>query len=283
MTDELKGGLFQKGLSAVGRLIPGTRLKTAVYLNLIYAPRKFLRNYSSGFYRIDHIYEVLREFSNRFEGRFSVLEFGVADGYAFTKKLYAARYLGVSDRFTFHGFDTFEGLPPIDEGVDRSLLSGDAWEAGTYRGRFEELQSYCAANYDNFKLHRGLFDDTLRQDFLESLISDKPALIWIDCDLYSSTKSIFDRLIPFIPTGCVIYFDDIYYNYSSRFTGEMRAVHEINAGLFGEGIELVPDRNLSWDSNRVYRMINTNARTQHVLKQRRTDGIRFRADDSPFP
>lgn len=278
-----RGGGFQRVLSAIGRIIPGTKLKTFVYLNLIYAPRKFLRNITSGFYRIDHIYDVLREFDRNFEGNFSILEFGTADGYAFTKKLYAAKYLKMANRVVFHGFDTFEGLPEVDDAVDRSLVSGDNWKAGTYKGRYENLKDYCTSKYDNFALHRGLFEDTLTPDFLESLTEHKPILIWIDCDYYSSTKSIFRKLIPYIPTGCVIYFDDIYYNYSSRFTGEMRAVHEINTGQFGEGIELVLDRALSWDSNRLYRFINLNAKTEHALKARRTDGIRFRADDSPFP
>lgn len=278
-----RGGGFQKILSAIGRAIPGARLKTFVYLNLIYAPRKFLRNISNGFYRIDHIYDVLREFDHNFEGKFSVLEFGTADGYAFTKKLYAAKYLKISDRVVCHGFDTFEGLPQVDDVADRSLVSGDDWEAGTYKGRYENLNEYCASKYDNYELHRGLFEDTLTPEFLETLLYHKPALIWIDCDYYTSTKSIFDKLLPYIPTGCVIYFDDIYYNYNSRFTGEMRIVHEVNTGQFGEGLELTPDRALSWDSNRLYRLINLNAKTEHMLKARRTDGIRFRADDSPFP
>ena len=63
----------------------------------------------------------------------------------------------------------------------------------------------------------------------------------------------------------------------------MKAVHEINSGLFGDGIELVPDRALSWDSNRLYRFVNTHAKTRHELKTRRQDGLRFRGDDSPFP
>ncbi len=63
----------------------------------------------------------------------------------------------------------------------------------------------------------------------------------------------------------------------------MRAVHEINRGDFGDGIELVPDRHLSWESNRVYRFVNLNARVQHQLKAVREDGLRLRGDDSPFP
>lgn len=278
-----RGGGFQKVLKLMGRAIPGTKAKTWVYLNTVAAPRKMLRGMATGFYRIDHIYDVLREFNAHFEGKFSVLEFGVADGYAFTKKLYATQYLKMADRVMVHGFDTFEGLPEIDSDTDQALLAGDNWKQGTYHGRLENLRAHCTARYDNFQLHKGLFSDTLSDAVLSELLIWKPALIWIDCDLYSSTRSVFERLIPYIPTGAVIYFDDIYYNYSSRFTGEMKAVHEINSGAFGEGIELVPDRALSWDSNRLYRFINLKAKTQFELKEKRRDGLRFRGDDSPFP
>jgi O-methyltransferase len=279
---EKRGG-FQKALYSIGKIIPGVSTKTWVYLTLIYAPRRLLRNVSSGYYRIDHIYEVLREFRDTYEGKFSVLEFGVADGYAFTKKLYGAKYLKMDERVVFHGFDTFEGLPKIDSTSDAALVQGDDWEAGTYRGRYEALERYCSEKYSNFVLHRGLFEDTLTDAFLETLLEYKPALIWIDCDLYSSTASVFKRLIPYIPTGTVVYFDDIYFNFSSRFTGEMRAVHEINRGDFGDGIELVLDRQLSWESNRVYRFINLNSKSQHQLKNVRKDDLRLRGDDSPFP
>jgi Macrocin-O-methyltransferase (TylF) len=278
-----KRGAFQKALYVIGKLIPGTNLKTWVYLNLIYAPRRFLRQTSLGFYRIDHIYEVLREFRDTYEGDFSVLEFGVADGYSFTKKLHAAKYLKMDDRVIIHGFDSFEGLPQTDSEGDAALIEGGGWEAGFYRGSYDTLEKYCKEKYSNFMLHRGVFEDTLTDTFLQTLLERKPALIWIDCDLYSSTVSIFKRLIPYLPTGTVVYFDDIYFNFSSRFTGEMRAVYEINKGDFGEGIELVLDRQLSWESNRVYRFINLNARSQHQLKNRQQNELRLHGDDSPFP
>lgn len=279
-----KGGAFQKVLSIIGRCLPGERFKTGVYLSCIAGPRRVLRKTVNGFYRIDHVYEVLREFKNGYDGQFSILEFGVADGYAFTKKLYAVKHLRIQDRIMVHGFDTFEGLPALDKSVDMALVGGDDWVPGTYVGRYNELQAYCERKYDNFCLHKGMFDDTLTESFLESLLEYKPILIWIDCDYYSSTRSVFLRLIPYIPTGCVVYFDDIYFNFSSKFTGEMRAVAEINNGAFGEGLELVLDRHLTWDSNRVYRFINLNSKKQHVFKNPgNPDRIRFRGDDSPFP
>jgi hypothetical protein len=101
-----QAGAFGRILKIVGGLLPGERLKTATYLNCIAAPRMFLRKSIGGFYRMDHIYQVCREFDRFYEGKFSILEFGVAEGYSFTKKLYAMRYLGMEDRVMVHGFDT---------------------------------------------------------------------------------------------------------------------------------------------------------------------------------
>ena len=91
-----------------------------------------------------------------------------------------------------------------------------------------------------------MFDVTLTPEFLESLRVDKPILVWIDCDYYTSARVVFERLIPYLPSGCVIYFDEYEFNFGSRFTGESRLVHEIKAAVrFGDGIELVLDRELS--------------------------------------
>ena len=275
---------FFKALRLVGKLIPGQRLKTAVYLNLFYAPRKLLRSALTGFYRMDHVYEALREFPRSYEGKFSILEFGVAGGYALVKKLHAVQYLGLEDRVVVHGFDTFQGLPAEDGAEDQALVMGDEWVEGYYRGDYEKLQAHCAARYRSFALHKGLFEETVTQEFLDTLLEHRPILVWIDCDYYSSTKTVLERLIPYLPTGCLLYFDDIYYNFSSRFTGEMRAVHELNHGHFGEGLELVLDTQLSWDSNRIYRFINLNGKSQYQLRRPpQKDPVRHFRDGSPFP
>ena len=182
-----------------------------------------------------------------------------------------------------HGFDTFEGLPEERGAAERALIAGgDYYLPGHYRGRYEELLSYCEGKYSNFKLHKGIFKHSITDEFLVSMLEYKPILIWVDCDYYAST--VFEKMIPWIPTGWVIYFDDIYYNFSSRFTGEMRAVWELNHGTLGDGVELVFDRDLSLDSDRIYRFINLNGKVQHRLRERsREDPVRHRGDDSPFP
>jgi hypothetical protein len=279
-----QAGAFGRILKIVGGLLPGERLKTATYLNCIAAPRTFLRKSIGGFYRMDHIYHVCREFDRFYAGKFSILEFGVAEGYSFTKKLYATRYLGMEDRVMVHGFDTFEGLPENRDPADRSLVENEEWIPGQYRGSYDDLLSYCKQKYSNFRLHRGLFKDILTGELVSELQEHLPILIWIDCDYYTSTRQVFEHLIPFIPTGCVVYFDDITHNFGSRFTGEMRAVWEINHGAFGDGVELVLDRELSCDTNRVYRFVNLEAKVQHRrLPRSSADPVRHRRDDSPFP
>jgi hypothetical protein len=268
-----------------GRLLPGDYLKTLIYLNAIHKPRKFVRLCLENFYRMDHIYDVLTEFKKTYRGRFSILEFGVADGYAFTKKLYATRYLDMEDRVVVHGFDSFEGMPEATHQVDQDLVANDGWVAGQFKGSFERLDSYCNQKYSNYQLHEGYFDKTLTDELLGTLEHDLPILIWIDCDYYTSAKIVLERLIPYIPTGCVIYFDDYEFNFGSRFTGEARIVYEINHGYFGEGVELVKDQHLSLNSNRVYRFINSNIE-RHFERMRvlnTADKLRTRTNDSPLP
>jgi hypothetical protein len=278
--------LLMTALRVAGKLMPGDYARTFVYLNLVYKPRLALRQLVNTFYRMDHVYAVIKEFKRNYKGQFSILEFGVADGYAFAKKACATRYLDMEDRIVCHGFDSFEGLPETADRRDLGSIAGADWKAGQYRGRFEELNEYLNARYRNCRLHRGMFDATLTPEFLATLHTDKPILVWIDCDYYTSARAVLERLMPYLPSGCVVYFDEYEFNFGSRFTGESRLVHEINRGEFGEGIELVLDRELSWDLSRCYRFINQAApyafeRTTEL--RRLVQWRKHIGNDSPLP
>jgi hypothetical protein len=275
-----------KVLRFVSAIVPGEYLKTAIYLNCIDRPRRSLRDALSAFYRFDHVYAVLREVTESYRGNFSVLEFGTSDGYSFVKLLYATRYLGLSDRVIVHTFDSFEGMPETADERDREWVSGDDWVPGEFKGDYRELEAYCRTRYSNFCIHRGYFDQTLDPPFLESLTDSPPILIWIDCDYYSSSMTVFERLIDRIPNGCVVYFDDLdNLNYGSRMTGEARLVHEINSGKLGEGIELVPDPKLSLYSRRIYRFFRLppNRLLEPAHRSHTAAQVRHRHDGSPLP
>lgn len=274
-------------LRLLGHLLPGDYLKTFFYLNVIETPRRLLRKALFQFYRYDHVYVVLRDCNKRYRGRFSILEFGTSAGYSFVKLLYATRYLGLEDRVTVHGFDSFEGMPRAADRRDEDLVEGDSWGEGQFRGSYEGLRSHCARRYRNFELHKGWFEVSVNDAALASLRTDLPVLVWIDVDYYSSARTVLERLIPHLPNGCVIYFDEYdNLNYGSRLTGEARLVHEINQGALGEEIELVYDRELSLNSMRIYRFVRfaDGPRYEPLTRENASEGApRQPGSGSPLP
>lgn len=143
---------FSRILKSINKLIPGDWLKTFVYLSCLATPRRVLRKSIGGFYRMEHIYEVLNEFNKHYVGKFSILEFGVADGYSFTKKLYATHYLKMTDKVIVHGFDTFKGLPKVTNSAEQRLLGQELWKEGYLRGdmknwRITVAESTIISNY----------------------------------------------------------------------------------------------------------------------------------------
>ena len=267
-------------------LLPGEYLKTAFYLNCIDRLRRMLRDALFAFYRYDHVYAVLREFAQIPNGEFSILEFGTSDGYSFVKLLYATRYLGLEHRVVVHTFDSFQGMPETTDVRDKDFARGDDWSPGQFRGNYEALSQYCAAHYSNYRIHRGYFEDSIDAPFLASLHDHPPILVWIDSDYYSSAKTILTRLVDRLPNGAVIYFDELdNLNFGSRLTGEARLVHEINSGLLGEDIELVPDERLSLHSRRLYRFLRIppNRLLLQVSERNGANIVRRRSDGSPLP
>jgi hypothetical protein len=274
-------------LKVCSAVLPGEYLKTAFYLNCVDLPRRALREALFAFYRYDHVYAILKEFRTHLAGRASVLEFGTSDGYSFAKLLYATRYLRLEDRIAVHTFDSFEGMPPPADDRDREWTSGDDWAPGEFKGRYEALRTWCEAKrYRNAHIHRGWFEQSVDGTFLAALREWPPILVWIDCDYYSSTRTVLERLIDRLPNGCVIYFDELdNLNFGSRLTGEARIVHEVNSGCFGADIELVPDPRLALNSRRIYRFFRVppNGMIEFLHPENTGTRVHLRRDGSPLP
>jgi hypothetical protein len=129
------------------------------------------------------------------------LEFGVASGYTISQ---IAQLSGTQ----VFGFDSFEGLP-------------EPWRTGFPKGRFSGGIPRVPSNVS---IVRGWFSETLPKFIQEH---DEPvAFLHVDCDLYSSTKCIFDLLYPQIGPGCVIVFDE-YFNYPGWQHHEHKAFMEL--------------------------------------------------------
>lgn len=133
-----------------------------------------------------------------------ILEFGVYKG---TTLNHIAKRL--PDQ-TVYGFDGFEGLPSAWVGNRYSPVNFDR------KGRPPQVES-------NAKLVIGWFDDTLGP-FLEEN-AGSIGLLHIDCDIYSSTATIFRECEGRILPGTIIVFDE-YFNYHGWRLHEYKAFME---------------------------------------------------------
>ena len=131
------------------------------------------------------------------------LEFGVYQGYTinFISSILRDKVI--------YGFDSFEGLP-------------ETWREGFVKKAFNVNGNLPQVN-ENVRLVKGWFNETL-----PAFVKEHPepcAFIHVDCDLYSSTKTIFDNLKNQIVSGTIIAFDE-YFNYPGWQEGEYKAFME---------------------------------------------------------
>ena len=113
-----------------------------------------------------------------------VLEFGVRFGNTI-------RQIASLTGQQIYGFDSFEGLPEVWHHEPKGSY--------TTRGEIPKVPS-------NVQLLAGWFEDTLPK-FLEAHPGNV-RFVNIDCDIYSSTKTVLDQLAPRIMPGSVIVFDE---------------------------------------------------------------------------
>jgi predicted O-methyltransferase YrrM len=128
------------------------------------------------------------------------LEFGVATGRTIS-------HMAGLRRSIIYGFDSFEGLPEL-------------WRSGFDEGAFA---GHPPSVPSNVTIVKGLFAETV-PNFLVSH-PDPVSFLHVDCDLYSSTKCVFDLLAPRLNPGTVIVFDE-YWNYPGWQQHEYKAFLE---------------------------------------------------------
>lgn len=129
-------------------------------------------------------------------------EFGVAAGQSIN---YLARLL---PKRTIFGFDSFEGLP-------------EDWRDGRGKGTFKLSEPPKVAR--NVVLIPGWFDQSLPIFLKEH--PEPVAFLHLDCDLYSSTRTVFEALRKRIQPGTIILFDE-FFNYPGWKEGEHKAFSE---------------------------------------------------------
>ncbi|NJN42413.1 MAG: hypothetical protein HC811_09525 [Flammeovirgaceae bacterium] len=121
-----------------------------------------------------------------------------------------------------HLFDSFQGLPPVEEIDGKEAAS---WQEKTDSPNYynnckadEEhaIQSMRMAGHQNYQLYRGWFGETL-PTFGEHPI----AILRLDGDWYKSVLTCLEILFPKVVHGGIVILDDYY-----TWDGCSRAVHD---------------------------------------------------------
>ena len=154
------------------------------------------------------------------------LEFGAASG--ITARILAAHH-------HVHSFDSFHGLPELWRGMfdHRGKYQLNALGKGAF-GR-QGKPPFPDGRGTNITWHVGMYSDTV-QPFMQR--NKWPIrLVHVDCDLYSSTSTVFNAIAPRLAPGALLVFDELI-NYPEFEAGEMRALAELMQ-LTGRPIELI--------------------------------------------
>jgi len=132
-------------------------------------------------------------------------EFGVEHG---RSAFFLSHYLPAHGEFFL--FDSFQGLPEDWAMAHNNIRPGEAWACDP--PTFDDPRITVVP---------GWFDDTLPH----APMAGPLALLHIDCDLYSSTKTVLERLDDQIVPRTVILFDE-FWGYPNWREGEHKALME---------------------------------------------------------
>lgn len=151
------------------------------------------------------------------------LEFGVFNGSSIGSAYLTAKTLQ-NDSMRFFGFDAFQGLP---DGTDEE---DDVLEKGFYACPFEKTKECLnrrSVDPNDINWINGWYDDTLNDETISKYNINNIGIAFVDCDTYSSSKSVLDFLAPLITQPAIICLDDWkLYNMDLKGTGEYRSFNE---------------------------------------------------------
>lgn len=151
------------------------------------------------------------------------LEFGVFNGSSMSSMYLRAKKLNLNS-MRFFGFDAFEGLP---EGTDEEH---DVLKKGFYAcsfGKMQECLKRKRINPKNINWIKGWYNKTLNAKTIKKFKIGKIGIVFIDCDTYSSSKTVLDFLAPLITEPAIFCLDDWkLYDMDIKGTGEYKSFNE---------------------------------------------------------
>lgn len=154
--------------------------------------------------------------TNRIKGDY--LEFGVYGGNTFTSAYYFAKLYKLKMRF--YAFDSFNGLPEVD---DKHFNTGMCCMS---EKKFKKVIRKRGVNLNDVSIIPGWYDEVLNKQTKSKLKIKKASFIYIDCDLYESTKPVLEFITDYIQNGTILVFDDWNLYNADPNQGERRAFKE---------------------------------------------------------
>lgn len=122
-------------------------------------------------------------------------------------------------------FDSFQGFPEASSLKDHH----PKWRKGAMATPVDTFHKLCHSHgipRDAYSVVQGFYEESLMQ-----ISNDAPptniALAYIDCDMYSSTKTVLEFLMPRLKHGMILAFDDYFCWSSDQISGERKALLDV--------------------------------------------------------
>jgi hypothetical protein len=139
-------------------------------------------------------------------------------------------------------FDSFAGLPAGSSPAD----DHPKWKKGHLVTDVDAFHRICRSRGippDAYTTVVGFYEETLT-----AMADDAPptniALAYVDCDMYTSTKTVLEFLAPRLKHGMILAFDDYFCWSADQISGERKALLE--APDFGTKWNLLRYRDYGW-------------------------------------
>ncbi len=150
-------------------------------------------------------------------------EFGTFKGYSIWKSQQLANTYGAAT-MKFYGFDSFCGLPK-PAGIDDA---GYFYEGQYNCAKATVIKNIKSHGGDLTRIHliEGYFDKSLKKQLIYKYKMKPISIVYIDCDLYSSTKDVLSFIKNLLIKDSLILFDDWNAFSDNKDKGEQLAFYE---------------------------------------------------------
>ena len=151
-------------------------------------------------------------------------EFGSCSGTTFFLAYREAKRHGHDAKLW--AFDSFQGLPRPSESDHHP-----SWIEGKMVTTVDEFHAICSKRgipRKKYELVEGFYEETLPARSATDAPTDI-ALAYVDCDFYTSTRSVLDFLEPRLKHGMIVAFDDYFCWSAKQVSGERRAMLELGS------------------------------------------------------